>query len=180
MVATSNNDSSAFESSATSPIAMFVPKNSWYFDTGATNYLCNAHSAFTSYTKFTIPEAIEDIGRSISSLGKSTVRPNVQLTNQSIMSINLHDVYHVSSSIANLVSGSSLFERGFYFHGGKCAFHRISDDQDVAYASMIDKLFALQVAHISLIALSSWDSAFRWHWRLGHIGFDSQKKALER
>ena len=175
MVATSNNDSSALESSLTSPIAMFVHKNSWYFDTGAINYLCNARSAFTSYTKFTIPQAIEDIERFISCLRKSTARPNVQLTDQSIMCINLHDVYHVFSSIANFVSGSSLFERGFYFHVGNCTLHRISDDQEVAYASMIDKLFALQVAHISLITLSSRDSAFRWHWRLGHIGFDSQK-----
>ena len=105
------------------------------------------------------------------------MRLNVQLTDQSIMPINLHDVYYVPSSIANLVSGSSLFKKGFYFHGGKCILNRISNDQEVAYAPMVNGLFALQVAHTSLIALSSQDSPFTWHRQLGHIGFDSLKKA---
>ena len=44
--------------------------------------------------------------------------------------------------------------------------------------SMVNGLFALQVAHISLIALSSRDSAFTWHRRLGHISLDNLKKVL--
>ncbi len=59
------------------------------------------------------------------------------------MSINLHDVYHVLSSIANLISGSSLFKKGFYFHGGKCTLNRISDNDEIAYTPMISELFAL-------------------------------------
>lgn len=92
MTAIGTDDSSALESSATSPMALFAHKNSWYFDTGATNHLCNARHAFASYTEFTIPQAIEGIGGCISSLGKGTVRINVQLTDQRIMPINLHDV----------------------------------------------------------------------------------------
>lgn len=180
MTAINNNDYSAFELSATSLIALFAHKNSWYFDTGATNYLCNACNVFTNYIKFIIPQAIIDIGRSIISLGKDTVCLNVQLIDQSIMSINLHDVYYVPSLIANLVSGISLFRKGFYFHGSKCTFNHISDDQEVVYAPMVNRLFVLQVAYISLIALSSRDSAFTWHWQLGHVGFDSLKKALEK
>ncbi|MCJ1344015.1 hypothetical protein MMC31_002215 [Peltigera leucophlebia] len=72
MTAIGTDDSSALESSATSPMALFAHKNSWYFDTGATNHLCNARHAFTSYTEFTIPQAIEGIGGCISSLGKGT------------------------------------------------------------------------------------------------------------
>ena len=112
------------------------------------------------------------------SLGIGTVRLNVQLTDQSIMPINLRNVYYVPSLIANPVSGSSLFKKGFNFPGGKCTLNRISDDQEVAYAPMVNGLFALQVVHTSLIALSSRDSAFTWHRRLGHIGLDSLKKAL--
>ena len=56
--------------------------------------------------------------------------------------------------------------------------NRIADDQEVAYAPMVNGLFALQVAHTSLIAFSSRDSAFTWHRRLGHISLDSLKKSL--
>lgn len=59
------------------------------------------------------------------------------------MSINLHDVYHVLSSIAKLISGSSLFKKGIYFHGGQCTLNRISDNHEIAYTPMISELFAL-------------------------------------
>ena len=59
------------------------------------------------------------------------------------MPINLHDIYHVFSLIANLVFGNSLFKKGFYFHGGKWTLNRIFDDQEVAYSPMINGLFAL-------------------------------------
>ncbi len=71
------------------------------------------------------------------------------------MPINLHEIYHASSLIANLVSGNLLFKKGFYFHGNKCTLRCISDNQEVAYSPMIDGLFALQMAHTSLIALLS-------------------------
>lgn len=178
MTAITKDEFSACESSTTSPMALFAHKNSWYFDTGATNHLCNTRDAFTSYTEFNIPQAREDIGGSIKSMGKGTLRLNVQPTDQSIMLIKLHDVYNVPSSIANLVSDSSLFKKGFYFHGGKCTLNRISDDKEVAYAPMINGLFVLQVIRESVIALSPQDSAFTWHRRLRHIGLDSLKKVL--
>lgn len=96
------------------------------------------------------------------------------------MPINFYDIYYISSSIANLVSNSSLFGKGFYFHDGKCTFNRIFDNQEVAYILIVNRLFALQVAYISLITLFSRDSTFTWHQWLGHVGFDSLKKALGR
>ena len=109
MTIINNNDCSAFKSSATLSMALFACKNSYYFDTGATNHLCNARNAFRSYTKFIITQAIESIGRSIFFLSKDIKRLNVQLTNQSIMLIKFHDVYYVFSLIANLISNNSLF-----------------------------------------------------------------------
>lgn len=96
-------------------------------------------------------------------LGKSMVRLNVELTDQSIMSINFYDVYYILFSIANLVSGSLLFKKGFYFYNGKCTFNCISDDQKVVYAPMVNGLFALQITHTFFIALSSRDFTFTWH-----------------
>lgn len=94
------------------------------------------------------------------------------------MPISLHDVHYVPDSIANLDSGSSLFKKSVYFHSGKFTINRTSDDQEVAYAPMVNALFALKLARSSIIALSSQDSAFTWHRRLGHIGINSLNKAL--
>lgn len=104
---------------------------------------------------------------------------NIQLTNQSIMLINFHNVYYIPLSMANLVSGNSLFKKSFYFHGSKCTLNWIFDDKEVAYALMINGLFLLKIIYTSLVTLSSWDSAFMWHWWLGYIGLDSLKKVLE-
>ena len=77
MTAINNSSFSSHIPSLTSPMALFAHKNSWYYDTGATNHLCNARDAFTSYTEFTTPQPIEGIGGSIMSLGIGTVRLNV-------------------------------------------------------------------------------------------------------
>lgn len=117
-------------------------------------------NVFISFTKFIILQAIEDIGESITSWGKGTVPLNVQFTKQSIMLINLYNIYYVLFSIASLVSGSSLLRKSFYFFSGKCIFNCIFDDQKVVYISIINWLFALQVTYTSFIALFSQDSAF--------------------
>ena len=80
------------------------------------------------------------------------------------MPINLRNIYYISSSIANLVSRSSIFKKSFYFYGGKYILNRIFDDQEVTYAPIANRLFALQVVHTSLISLCSRDFAFTWHW----------------
>ena len=61
-------------------MTLFAHKNFWYFDTGVTNHLYNGRNTFTSYTKFTIPQAVEGIGKSITFLYKSILRLNAQLT----------------------------------------------------------------------------------------------------
>lgn len=141
-------------------IASFAYKNAWYFDMGATNHCCNLCNIFTSYTEFIIFQAIENIGGSINFLDKDTIRLNMQLTYKLIILINLHNVYYIPSLIANLVSSSSLFRKGFYFYSGKYTFHCISNDQEIAYAPIVNKLFALQVAHISIITSFFQDSTF--------------------
>ena len=113
MTAINNSNFSSHISSLTSPIALFAYKNSWYYNIGVINYLCNVYNAFISYTKFTTPQPIESIGRSIMFLDIDIVRLNVQFTNQLIMPINLRDVYYIPFLIANLVSGSWLFKKSF-------------------------------------------------------------------
>lgn len=45
---------------------------------------------------------------------------------------------------------------------------------------MINRLFTLQVAYISLIILFSQDFIFIYYWQLGYIGLDNRKNILER
>lgn len=141
-------------------MALFAHKNIWYFDTSATNHFCNTFNTFTNYINFTILQIIENIGGFIMFLGKGIVYLNIQLTNQSIMPINLYDIYYVPFSIANLVSGSSLFRKSFYFHNGKCTFNCIFNNPKIAYELIINRLFALQVTYFSFITLFSWDFIF--------------------
>lgn len=115
------------------PMALFARKISWYYNTRVTNYLCNIRNAFISYTNFTTHQPIKDIGASIMFLGIDSIYLNIQLINQSIIPINLHNVYYVPFPIANFVSGNSLFKKNFYFYGNKCIFNRIFDDQELAY-----------------------------------------------
>lgn len=80
MTVISKNNFSLFESIVSLAMALFTHKNAWYFNLGITNYLYNACDIFIIHTKFTISQVIEGIGRSISFLGKSMIRLNVQLT----------------------------------------------------------------------------------------------------
>lgn len=93
MITINNSSFSSPTQSLTLSIALVVYKNSWYYNTKATNYLYNRRNTFTSHTEFNIPQSIEDIGRSIMFWGINMVRLNIQLINQSIMPINLRDIY---------------------------------------------------------------------------------------
>ena len=77
MTVINNRCFSSYALSLTSSMVLFAHKNSWYYDTGATNHLYNERNTFTSYTKFTTPQPIDGISRSIIFLGISIVRLNV-------------------------------------------------------------------------------------------------------
>lgn len=94
----------------------------------------------------------------------------VQFNDQSIMPINLYDIYIVRP-----------------FLNCQCYFPQLTIRKGLllsvytkaAIALMVIELFALKIAHTSVIALSSWDYPFTWHRRLGYISLHSQKKASE-
>lgn len=76
----SQNEFLALQSSKTLFLSLFANKNSWYFDTDTTIYLCNAGNISTSYIKFTIPQAIKGISGYISFLANGMACLIVQFT----------------------------------------------------------------------------------------------------
>lgn len=77
MIAINKESFSARQSFTFSPIALFTPRNFWYFNTGVTNYLCNICNIYTSYIEYNISQAIESICGSIMFIDKGIIRLNI-------------------------------------------------------------------------------------------------------
>ncbi len=165
--------------------------------------MCNDRAFFESYTLVSRPTTIQGAGGTLSAVGIGNVPLTVETKNGTRNKIVLLGVLHVPGLFTNLVSGSQLFQKGFYLHGGDQTVNSLFDNTEIASAPIQDGLFVLKThkgtekslnTSFAQAATTTTDHAAAslrtWYRRLGHPsyanlfgnsrGIDMSKLKLEK
>ncbi len=122
------------------------------------------------YKEFKTPKSVQGAGENLMAVRIDEVRLKVKSPDVRFREAVLHNVLHSSSSFTNLVSGSCLQKKKWYLHASTETINRISDNFQLASASIQHYLYVLQTLHKSFFAkVAQKDTSLEtWHPRLSH------------
>lgn len=148
-------------------------RNNWYLDTGCTNHMCGNKELFLN-----LDESI----RGMVNFGNKSKVPIMGKGKVLLKLPFFHficEVFYVPSLNWNLLSMGQLFVTGFRFiiEKGVCTIET-QEDEIVRTIKMTDKrLFhlSLESSYIYSLSVIAMDDNWLWHFRYGHLNFNSLK-----
>ena len=161
----------------------------WNIDTGCSDHMCNNRSYFSSYKPVHQPTTIQGVGGVFSAIGIGNVPLTVESRSGKKSKVLLLGVLYVPGLFTNLISGSKLLKKGYYLHGGDQTIISCSDNMEIAFCPIQDRLFILKLHKIPKIpnvkfpiprvgAATNSSTTFvkTWHRRLGHLSYLNLKQ----
>lgn len=142
----------------------------WIVDSGATSHMCSKKKAFTSPYQLEEPIKVTvGDGRALTAVGKGDVVLCIELPNSHMRSCTLHDVLYVPDLSYNLLSVSSVSEKGkiVKFTGNAC-YILTKKHKMVAKAVKVGKLYQLNCRPDESANVVTSSKEDVWHRRFGH------------
>ena len=148
----------------------------WFLDTGATNHMTGARTAFAELDTGVVGTVRFGNGSVIEIRGRGTVVFRCKNGDHR----SLEGVYYIPKPRKNIVSVGRLDERGYDSHirHGVFTLHdpdglllaKVNRDSSYLY------VLKLNMASPICMATSGGEAAWRWHARLGHLNFQALRR----
>jgi len=137
--------------------------NSWVFDTGSVAYICNTMLGMIRCRSIEKGEVDFRVGNNarVAALNIRTMQLHLPLG----FIFELNNCYFVPNLSRNIVSPSCLMKDGYSFTSKDNGCVISKNDIFVAYASIVNELFILNLDD----ARNELSPTYLWHCRLGHI-----------
>ena len=158
-----------------------TPRNQdhWYLDSGATEHFSPYRDLFANYKELPIPcEIITAKGTMLKGVGTGTIWVNVTADNK-VMDIPITDVIYAPDMDSNLLSTTTLYDKGFEISMKPGVGVNILKDKIlVSNTTREGRLFRLKtVSHAKVtVSASKEESVQLWHMRMGHLGEANVRK----
>jgi len=137
--------------------------------------MCNDKKQFSELDENVHGDVYTAAGHSVKSLGVGDIRMDVKLSHRVSNNIKLQDAIYVPNLRNNLVSISSVTEKGYSvtFHENKATINRLNGSI-VATAVKKERLYVMCETKNQTLQLTQnkRDDLLKWHWRYGHLNID--------
>ena len=155
--------------------------NSWVFDTGSVAHICNTMQGMTRSRSVEKGEVDFRVGNNARVAALSVGTMQLHLPSGFILELN--NCYFVPTLSRNIVSPSCLMKDGYSFASKNNGCVISKDDMFVAFASIVNGLFILNLDDAPICNISAkrprlneLSPTYMWHCRLGHISEKRMKR----
>jgi hypothetical protein len=173
-----------------------INKNTWLLDGGTNVTVVNDKQYFTNFVPFDYEAAVANKHTSLKILGGGRVEVDITLDGD-VTRMILNDVAYAPDAHCNLVSMSALARKGGI--NGRWDHKRIvlttREGEDFGEATICNGLYHLQIENTwenakdnnseslrnpLVAAVNYQDKIWKWHRRLGHLGWENLKLLISR
>lgn len=154
-------------------LSALTTDSSWIIDSGATDNMSGSREWFKSLNDSSTKEVCVANGKKLDVNGKGDVHFTLKSRGNTI-DTTLKDVIFIPDLTVNLISVSTLAEKGFKFIFDNNGCDIIKNGKVVLHARKVGRIYRLQsVGSVNLTTSSTSKDMMLWHQRLGHLNFDS-------
>lgn len=151
--------------------------------------MCNNQSYFVNYRAVYRFTTVQDAEGVLSAIGIGNIPLTVETRSGERNDVLLIGVLHIPGLFTNLISGSELLKKGYYFHYSNQTINSCTNNAEIASAPIRDGLFALRLYkrpkksyNVPLTPLAKAATSRTitliqtWHRRLGHPSYANLKR----